>query len=371
MVLKGVQLKLLIGPVMVNPAPREVMQAFTGAQVTQASGQRSGFQVEFTYSSSSPIAQKLVPNGFFDPMNRVIIVATLNGTEHVLSDGPIKRLDMTASNKPGENKLTITGEDVTGYMDAIEWTGMPFPAMPPVARVAMMIAKYAMFGVIPVTIPPIFSSIKMPTDKYAHQRGTDYAYITELAQQAGHEFYITPGPVVGSNTAYWGPQVRIGQAQPALTIDMGRASNVSTMNFSVDGNAAVIPIAHAKIARVSVPIPLPNVSLLKPPLSARPIVPTKTRWLETEKFDEAEIMSRLIGGAGQVDPSTASGTIDLSAYGRPLEARKLVGVRGAGRANDGIYYCRSVTHQLAPGKWTQNFQLARDGMVAQQEAVPV
>lgn len=369
--LRGVQLKLLIGPVAVNPPPREVMEAFTGAQVTHASGQRSGFQVDFTYSSSSPIAQKLVPNGFFDPMNRVILVASLNGTEHVLSDGPIKRLDTTASNKPGENKLTITGEDITGYMDAIDWTGMPFPAMPAVARVALMIAKYAVFGVIPLTIPPIFSSIKLPTDKYAHQKGTDYAYINELAQLAGHEFYITPGPAVGTNTAYWGPQVRIGQAQPALTIDMNRASNVSTMNFSVDGNAAVVPIAHAKIARVSVPIPLPNVSLLKPPLTARPLVPTKTRWLETERNDEAEILSRLLAGAGLVDPVTASGSIDLSSYGQPLQARKLVGVRGAGRANDGIYYCRSVTHLLAPGKWSQNFQLARDGMVAQQETVPV
>ena len=369
--LKGVELKILIGPVVVNPAPREVIEAFTSAQVTQASGQRSGWQLEFTYSSSSPIAQKLVPNGFFDPMNRVILVASLNGTDHVLSDGPIKRLDTVASNEPGQNKLTLTGEDVTGYMDAIEWTGMPFPAMPAVARVALMIAKYMMFGVIPAPVPPIFSSVQMPTDKYAHQKGTDFSYISELAQNAGHEFYIDPGPVVGTNTAYWGPQVRIGQAQPALTIDMDRASNLSSMNFSVNGNASVVPIAHAKIARVSVPIPLPNVSLLKPPLTARPTVPTKTRWIDSERLDEAEILSRLIGGAGQVDPVTASGSVELSSYGQPLKARKLVGVRGAGKANDGIYYCRSVTHNLAPGKWTQNFQLARDGMVAQQETVPV
>ena len=369
--LKGVQLKLLIGPVAVNPAPREVMEAMTGATVTQATGQRSGFQVEFTYSASSPIARTLVPSGFFDPMNRVILVAVLNGSEYVLSDGPIKRIDTVASNRPGENKLTITGEDVTGYMDAIEWTGMPFPAMPPVARVLLMIAKYAMFGIIPVTIPPIFSTIQLPTDKYAHQRGTDYEYITELAKLAGHEFYVTAGPAVGTNTAYWGPQVRVGQLQPALTIDMDRASNLSSMTFSVDGNAAVVSIAHAKIARVSVPIPLPNVAILKPPLSARPVIPTKTRWLETEKFDEAEILSRLVAGAGLVDPVTASGTIDLTAYGQPLAARQLVGVRGAGRANDGVYYCRSVTHTLAPGKWTQAFQLAREGMVSLTETVPV
>ena len=368
---KGVQLQILMGPVAVRPAPRAVMEAFTGAQVTHASGQRSGFQIELTYSSTSPIARELLPGGAFDPMTRVILVASLNGRDHVLSDGPIKRLDTAAGTRPGENKLTLTGEDVTGYMDLVEWTGMPFPAMPPVARVAMMIAKYAMFGLVPVTIPPIFSSIRMPTDKYAHQKGTDYAYISELAQKAGHEFYVTPGPVVGTNTAYWGPQVRIGVAQPALTLDIDGASNLSSMTFSVDGNAAVVPLAHAKIARASVPVPLPNVALLKPPLAARPVMPTKTRWLESERNDQAEILSRLIAGAGLVDPVTASGVIELSRYGQPLEARKLVGVRGAGRANDGNYYCRSVTHQLAPGTWTQAFQLAREGMVAQQERIAV
>jgi len=47
--------------------------------------------------------------------------------------------------------------------------------------------------------------------------GTDYQYADKLAKDAGYEFYVTPGPAPGTNTAYWGPQVRVGIPQPALT----------------------------------------------------------------------------------------------------------------------------------------------------------
>src|SRR6266568_5516643 len=119
--LKGVTLTLRMGPIAVSPAPVAVIEALESAQVTTAVGQRSGFQVVFTYSKTSPIATTLLPAGFFDPLIRVILIATLNGVPKVLSDGPIKRQDVAASAHPGEHKLTITGEDVTGYMDLIDF----------------------------------------------------------------------------------------------------------------------------------------------------------------------------------------------------------------------------------------------------------
>ncbi len=205
--LRGVTLTLLMGPVAVAPAPVAVIEALESAQVTTAVGQRSGFQIVFTYSKRSPIATTLLPAGYFDPLIRVILIATLNGVPKVLADGPIKRHDIVAASNPGENKLTITGEDVSGYMDLIQLNGMPYPAMPPFARVALMMAKYAMFGVIPVPIPPLFQSLDSPTEKIPQQQGTDYQYADKLAKDVGYEFYITPGPAPGINTAYWGPQI--------------------------------------------------------------------------------------------------------------------------------------------------------------------
>ena len=369
--LKGVTLTLLMGPIAVTPVPVAVIDALESAQCTAAVGQRSGFQISFTYSKTSPIATTLLPAGFFDPMIRVILVATLNGMPKVLADGPIKRQDVVASASPGENRLTITGEDVSGYMDLIDFTGFPFPAMPTFARVALMMAKYPMFGVIPAPVPEIFSTVDIPIDKYAHQQGTDYEYASQLAKDAGYEFYVTPGPLPGTNTAYWGPQLRLGIPQPALTIDMDHASNIDSLSFSADGNAAILPYAFVKIAGFSVPVPVPNISLLAPPLNARPLIPSKVKLVGTERHAMPKAMALLLAARGATDPVTASGSFDLARYGQPLDARSLVGVRGAGLAHDGLYYVRSVTHTLGRGSWKQAFTLSRDGLVSNVPQVPV
>jgi hypothetical protein len=368
--LKGVTLTLLIGPVAVAPAPVAVVEALESAQVTTAVGQRSGFQIVFTYSKTSIIATTLLPAGYFDPLVRVILVAIFNGLPKVLADGPIKRQDVVASTVPGENKLTITGEDVSGYMDLLDLTGFPFPAMPPFARVELMMAKYALFGVIPAAIPSPFQSTDSPTEKFAQQQGTDFQYADKLAKDAGYEFYVTPGPAPGANVAYWGPQIRVGIPQSALTIDLDQASNIDSMSFSADGNAAEMPFGFVKVAGFSVPVPVPDIGLLKPPLNLRPLIPTKTKLIDTERLKLPDVLTSLLARQASVDPVTATGSIDVARYGQPIDARSLIGVRGAGLAHDGLYYVRSVTHTLGRGSWKQNFQLARDGLVSNVPAVP-
>lgn len=367
--LKGVTLTLLIGPIAVAPAPAAVIDALESAQVTTAVGQRSGFQLTFAYSKTSPIATVLLPTGYFDPLIRVILVATINGLPTVLADGPITRQDVTASARPGESRLVITGQDVSGYMDLIPMDGMPYPAMPSFARVALMLAKYAMFGVIPVPIPAPFEALSLPTDKIPSQQGTDYQYIEKLAKDAGYEFYVTPGPLPGTNTAYWGPQVRVGLPQPALTIDMDHASNIERMSFSADGSAAEMTIGFVKVAGVSIPVPAPDIGLLNPPLSARPLIPHKLRMLETERLKLPDVLGALLAGRSRTDPVTGQGAIDVATYGRPLAARSLVGVRGAGLAYDGLWYVKSVTNTLGRGSWKQSFTVARDGLVSNVPAV--
>jgi hypothetical protein len=54
-----------------------------------------------------------------------------------------------------------------------------------------------------------------------------------------------------------------------------------------------------------------------------------------------------------------------------MDARSLIGVRGAGLAHDGLYFVRSVTSTLGRGSWKQSFQLARDGLVSNLPAVPI
>jgi hypothetical protein len=54
-----------------------------------------------------------------------------------------------------------------------------------------------------------------------------------------------------------------------------------------------------------------------------------------------------------------------------LRSRRLVGVRGAGLAFDGLYFVQSVTHQLKRGAYTQQFTLVRNGLIPTLPTVPV
>ena len=195
-------LSLLMGGIVPEAVPAEVIDALTSVQVTTTSGQRSGFQLVFAVSKSSLIMRTLLPQGYFDSPRRVVIVVTIRGNPTVLMDGVITRQDLAVSNEPGQSKLTITGEDVSRMMDLIDFSGFPFPAMPAEARVLLMVAKYAMYGILPLVIPSVLIDVPNPLEDVPGQQGTDLEYITTLANLVGYVFYVDPGPVVGVNTAY-------------------------------------------------------------------------------------------------------------------------------------------------------------------------
>ena len=107
----------------------------------------------------------LIPAGYFDPGIRVMIVVTVGGMPNVLMDGIVTRHELAPSNEAGQSSFTITGEDLSVLMDVVEMPFMRWPAMPAPARVLAMVAKYAVFGIVPVVIPPIFMDVPIPTQE--------------------------------------------------------------------------------------------------------------------------------------------------------------------------------------------------------------
>jgi len=71
------------------------------------------------------------------------------------------------------------------------------------------------------------------------------------------------------------------------------------------------------------------------------------------------------------DAVTANGSLSVMRYGRMLKARRLVGVRGAGIAYDGLYYVSKVTSTISRGRFDQRFELTRNGLVSITPRVPV
>jgi len=139
-------------------------------------------------------------------------------------------------------------------------------------RVALLCAKYAPFGLIPLVIPILFPDVQIPIDKIPAQQGTDLSYIQELARRVGYVFYVEPGPVAGTNIAYFGPEIKVGVPQPALNVDMDALTNVESLSFSFDPTKGVLPIVFIQnqLTRFPIPIPIPNLNPLQPPLGALP-----------------------------------------------------------------------------------------------------
>jgi hypothetical protein len=271
--------------------------------------------------------------------------------------------------------LTVKGKDLTALMDIIPLDGLPYPAMPPALRVLVAVAKYAAFGVVPLVIPSVLEDIPIPIDRIPRHQGTDYAYIKSLAHEVGYVFYVDPGPAVGMSKAYWGPEIRVGAPQPALNVALdGPHNNVKSLSFRFDKERKELPVVYIQepISKAPIPIPIPDITPLSPPLGAVPPLPPKITFLnDTAKLNPLAAAMKGLAYSGQhADAVFGSGTLDVQRYGHVLQARQLVGVRGAGEAFDGLHYVTSVTTTMKRGEFTQSFNLARNGLLSTLPSVP-
>jgi hypothetical protein len=372
--LDRVQLSLMMGPFIPLTPPRAVMDALDSVEVTVRDVGASGFQLTFLIDKQSPLQILFLLTGGSPLLfMRVVLVATVNGVSNVLIDGVITNHSIAPGDKGSNSTLTITGEDLTALMNQSDWSGFPFPACPAEARVALILAKYAVFGVIPVIIPSVLIDVPLPIDQIPSEQGTDLDYIRALADRVGYVFYLNPGPTAGTSTAYWGPQIKFGPVQPALNADMDAYTNVESLHFNFDQQQNKIPTVfiYNQQTGVSIPIPIPPITPLNPPLGLIPPLPTNIPPDLTPVRDDLSkrsipqaIMIGLATASQWADAVTGEGSLDVTRYGGVLKARQLVGVRGVGPAFDGLYYVKSVTHRIKRGEYKQNFSLTRNGLVS-------
>jgi hypothetical protein len=371
----GIKLSLLIGPVPV-PAPQVVVEALSSAKVEAGAGEtQGGFELTFDLPARSPLRTLfLLTGGGSLPLMRVVLVVQINGHAESIIDGVTTNVE-TQPGEGGVGKLVVKGKDLSALMDIIDLSGIPYPAMPPAARVLLVLAKYAAFGVIPVVIPSVVEEVPIPVQRIPRQGCSDYAYVKRLAQEAGYVFYLEPGPAPATSRAYWGPEIRVGEPQPALSVNMDALTNVEQLSFNFDKERKTMPIVFFQepISKVPIGIPIPDISPLNPPLGLVPPLPPQIKNLDnTAHMSPLSALMTGLAYAGQHGDSVfGTGRLDVGRYGRLLKSRKLVGVRGAGLPFDGLYYVKSVSHDIKRGEYKQSFSLARNGLVSTFPTVPV
>ncbi|HUR35914.1 MAG TPA: hypothetical protein VM032_19055 [Vicinamibacterales bacterium] len=374
--LKGVHLTLLMGPAVPVPAPRLVLDALQSVEVTVNDTGPSVFQLQFSIGKRSPLETIFLLTAGAAPINllRVVVMVTVAGAPTVLIDGIVTQQQLLPGSDADHSTLSITGEDLSVVMRQIDFSGFPFPATPAEGRVGLLLLKYAWLGILPMVIPSVMIDVPIPTSQIPSQQGTDYDYINALADKVGYVFYLEPQATPGTSVAYWGPQIKVGVPQPALTVNSDGLTNCEALSFVFDNQAREMPavVVYNELTKVPIPIPIPNITPLSPPLGAVEPLALKLRPIEdVSKYSIPKaLMIGMAKAARTADAVKGDGSLDVLRYGRVLQPRRLVGVRGAGLAFDGLHYVKSVTHQIKRGEYKQRFKLVRNGLLSTVPAVP-
>jgi hypothetical protein len=395
--ISSIQLSLRIGQASPSPAPAEIMNALQSVEIMQS--ETSGFQISLLAQRGPQVSAdySLLSSSLLQAGNRVIISVTVNATPQVVMDGVITHQQFTSGGN-GTMMLTLTGMSINALLHLYQ-TSVPYPGMSDAMIASLILLKYKVLGFNSTVIPPAISSIPSPTERVPQQSVSDGDYLQSLAADHGYVFFVTPGPTPGQNKAYWGPPNRSGQAQKALTVDSGPATNVEAINFSYDATAPQQVFGSVSDENTEQVLPLFTLgvlgspltgavgsffssavgalnkaagalfsSVLGPPLAtASPLTINPSFVRKTLLgFQGSSVADALMRAQSMTDQSlaavvTVEGTLDVLRYGAILTAPGIVGVRGAGNSYDGNYYIRSVSHQISRGQYKQQFSLAREG----------
>jgi hypothetical protein len=364
----GLRLVLWMGSTVPRPAPAAVLQALTSVEVTADREKGDGVQLVFSLIKDRSLDYPLLREPLFTPGNRIVVGVLIGIVPEVLLDGVVTHQQVSAGT---DGTLTITGQDISGGAMDLEEKDEPYDNQPDSVIALRIIGGYPRFGLIPAVTPT--TDVPISVERTPRQHETDLAYLRRTAERNGFVFYIQPA-ALGVNSAYWGPENRLGLPQPALTRDMGAMSNVKSLSFSFDALETVAPqgVFVDPIFKMSIPIPaLP--SLKVPPLAVSPAPALRTAKVrDTANKGPATAATALLAAATNAPNAvTGDGEIDTAAYGHVLRPRRLVGVRGSGLSFDGLYTVDAVTHKLSRGEYTQHFRISREGLGTTTPVVPV
>ena len=155
----------------------------------------------------------------------MIIVVTRQRQPHVLMDGVMTRHEMRPAQRPGpvDAHRHRRGPDRGDGPRRLQRLRR-IPAMPAEARVALILAKYAVFGDRAAGHPERSrSTCRSRPSASRRSRAPTSPTSSSSRRKSGYVFYIEPGPVPGTNIAYWGPEIKVGVAAAGAERQHGRA----------------------------------------------------------------------------------------------------------------------------------------------------
>lgn len=372
----GLRLSVLAGRTLPVPLTLELTERVREISVTESDEERSAFTIVLDADGVPPGMD--TPFGAASPFSafsRISIIVTFRGLPQVLMDGIVTETALEPGAGGRGARWLITGDDLGNLLDRTE-RQVEHPGLDDEPVVHTILAPYAASGLSARVTPPATKDTPLATDRIPTQQGTDLTHLVALAQRHGFVAYAAPGSVAGSSFFYWGPPVRLGAPQPALAIDMGHDSNVEDVSFRTEAMTPQTVSGNVMDRRTGAQSPVAAPAPTRPPIAARPFAGANTGEIASRRLRngggstvvaQARAQSQVDQAADNV---SAQGTADGARYGAVLRARRLVGLRGAGSAHDGLWYAKKVEHTLTMGAYQVAFTLTRDGHGATTPVLP-
>lgn len=378
--LLGLRLILHLGETIATPAPPELVEALQDVQVELGDEGNDGFQVTFAAGRKPGVMTPdslIFSHPLLLPFSRLIVQVALGAQVETLIDGFITHRQADPGNEPGRATLTVTGEDVRVMMDLEERT-VTHVGLSADMRVQLILAQYqSLFRVPPRVLPPRNSRIPSPLEHIPVQAGTDLAYLRHLAHEHAYVFFVEPGRTPNTNTAYWGPPPKDTAPQPTLNVNMGPDTNAKA-HFSYDALKPETFGGTALDSRTRAIQPVGAVLSLLQKLGAQSATDFQRgivrKTLARHGLAGGDLLDIIDAGLAAEDRNqdalSATVEVNVAEYGGVLRPRRVVGLRGAGRQHDGLYYVKRVTHSLRRGSYTQRCTLTRESVGALAAALP-
>ena len=125
--------------------------------------------------------------------------------------------------------------------------------------------------------------------------------------------------------AYWGPEIKVGEPQKTLNINMDFETNIESVSCSFNSQGRVLPTVRVQIpfTKTSITIPIPDITPLNPPLG---LIPAPSA-VEFERIDNSAkytpIRAAMIGltkAARSAESVIATGSLDVMRYGERTQS---------------------------------------------------
>ena len=205
------------------PLPPPWFHALREIEIETAIGRASMFRLHFDLSRN-PLGDfdALAVDLFVPLMPITIEISAGPGVPLTVVNGYVADGRLGVSNRPGTSTYEVVGMDALGTQMA--QTDQPFP-WTNMSDDQIAAAIFARNGLTPLTMPA--PPLRNEPETSTVQRGTDAAFLQQLAARNGFALYVQPEPVSGRDNRAFSPAPVAAAAAAGRVVDRLRRPDQS------------------------------------------------------------------------------------------------------------------------------------------------